>query len=494
MILWAARPRMGPGAPHTSRRIVGTVDGRSAPRIRDPLVAIVLTLALLGGATAQVPAAFGLTLHDPDASALNAVVWLGVGALWVWLASRAARTVDALWRLPSVLFRAGLATGSAGIVAGRLLLLLREGARPAIAVSGLEAALYELGIIALASLAAFASSRSLLRPVLAGTRPPLGARDIALRTRVLVATAGASFATAGVLLNVLIDFDATPTPTLLAFLATAAALVGACALIGWLVGEDTARGVQDVTRRIRDLAETERTARPDVPVIAADEVGDLILAANELERRIRSEEASLAATTERERIARELHDGVAKSVSVLSLEISSLAARAPGELRGPLARAEHLARTLAEELHAIVSEFRTRGETEPFSDALRRAIGAHDAATIEIDGDVERVDGLARFEVLRVLEEAVRNATRHAHPRSVTARIGVEADMLHLTVEDDGSGTGPIDWSELASQGHFGLLGMRERAGLLDGELRIEGRPGGGTRVRLDVPLNGNGA
>src|SRR5207249_2887396 len=143
------------------------------------------------------------------------------------------------------------------------------GAGPASVFSALESALYELGVLALASLAAFASTRSILRPVLAGTRPPLGARDIALRTRVLVATMGASFATAGILLNVLIDFDATPPAQLAGYLATAGALVLASALIGWLVGEDTARGVEEVTRRMRELARADASAPTQVPVIAA---------------------------------------------------------------------------------------------------------------------------------------------------------------------------------------------------------------------------------
>ena len=162
-------------------------------------------------------------------------------------------------------------------------------------------------------------------------------------------------------------------------------------------------------------------------------MGDLIVAANELERKIRREEALAAATSERERIARELHDGVAKSVSVLSLEIASVAARAPDELQ----------------------------------------------------------PRLARFEVLRVLDEALENAERHANGTRTHARLAVDGSALHLVVEDDGRGIGPVAWTELASQGHFGLLGMRERAALLDADLRLEARSGGGTRVSLDVPLNG---
>ena len=453
---------------------------------------VVVALAASGGAIAQLPAALALTRHDPYGLVLNAVVWPAVGVLWISLVVRHARTLVGLWRLPSALFRASLAGGGAAIVIGRMAALIGQ-SDAVVVVSSLEAALYELGVLALASLAAFASTRSLLRPVLIETRPPLGARDIALRTRVLVATTGGSFATAAILLNVLIDFDATPPPTLVAFLATAAALVACSGFIGWLVGEDASRSVEAVTHRMHDLAHADRGARIEVPVITADEVGDLTVAANELERRIRRDEADAAATAERERIARELHDGVAKSVSVLSLDIASLTARAPSDLHQSLARIEHLAQVLAEELRAIVHEFRTRGDPEPFVDALQRAVEGNGATSLSIHGELERVGTLARFEVVRVLEEAVRNARRHAAATKVTAGLRVDDHALHLVVEDDGKGIAPISWPDLASQGHFGLLGMRERALLLDGELSITACPGGGTRLALDVPLGDGG-
>jgi signal transduction histidine kinase len=461
--------------------------------IRRRLVLVVFVLAVSAGAIAQLPATLALTRHDPYGLVLNAVVWPAVGVLWISLVVRHARTLVGLWRLPSALFRASLAGGGAAIVAGRVAALVAQSAAPAVVISSLEAALYELGVLALASLAAFASTRSLLRPVLIETRPPLGARDIALRTRVLVATTGGSFATAAILLNVLIDFDVTPPPTLVAFLATAAALVACSGFIGWLVGEDAARSVEAVTRRMRDLAHADRGTHIEVPVITADEVGDLTVAANELERRIRRDEADAAATAERERIARELHDGVAKSVSVLSLDIASLTARAPGDLRQSLARIEHLAQVLAEELRAIVHEFRTRGDPEPFVDALHRAVEGNGGVSLSIDGELDRVGTLTRFEVVRVLEEAVRNALRHASATKVTAGLRVDDQALHLVVEDDGTGIAPISWPDLASQGHFGLLGMRERALLLDGELSITASPGGGTRLALYVPLADRG-
>ncbi len=452
-------------------------------------------LAITSGAVAQLPGTLALTLAESRATLLNALVWAGMGALWITLAWRQGGSTAGLWNLPSSIFRATLALGTAAILLGRVTALLAEtGPRPELLASALEAVLYQLGVVALSSLAAFALARSLVRPVLLGTSPPLGARDISVRTRYVVATAGASFATAGILLDVVIDFDTTPGPLLFGFLTTAAVLVTFSAAIGWLVGDDAARALDAVTHRMLELAHADRAARVRMPVVTADELADLTLAAAELEQRIRRDEAAAATTAERERIARELHDGVAKSVSALSLEAASLAAHAPEELRQRLSRIEHLAGLLAEELRAIVHDFRTPAGAGAFGEALRRTAAAHPNATLEIEGDIDRIGMLARFEVLRILEEAVRNVERHAAATHVTARVAVDDGRLRLIVEDDGKGIGPLSWSELAATGHFGLVGMRERAHLLDGEVRVERRPGGGTRVALEVPLDAVGS
>jgi signal transduction histidine kinase len=289
-----------------------------------------------------------------------------------------------------------------------------------------------------------------------------------------------------VLLSIGLDFSATPDAALVASLITAVVLIAFAAVIGWLVGDDTASALQFVTQRVRELGR-DRTLH--VPVVAADEVGDLALATNELEARIRAEEAAAAANAERERVARELHDGVAKSVSVLSLEVASLAAQADPQTRARLARLEHLARALAEELRAIVRDMRAGGEPEPFETSLRHLAAQHPSASLDFRGELERVHPLARFETLRILDEALSNAERHADAQHVSARLAVDDGVMRLVVEDDGHGIGELRLDELVARGHFGIVGMRERAEILEGDLKFESRGGGGTRVMLDVPL-----
>jgi two-component system sensor histidine kinase UhpB len=89
--------------------------------------------------------------------------------------------------------------------------------------------------------------------------------------------------------------------------------------------------------------------------------------------------------------------------------------------------------------------------------------------------------------VYRVAQEALTNVVRHAGAKRATLTLETHADRLLLEVADDGNGIAPdaVDGSST------GIPGMRERAFLVDGSLSIDAAPGGGTRVRLDIPIAG---
>jgi signal transduction histidine kinase len=457
-------------------------------------LAIVLTaLAIAEGTVATLPRALS-TGGEPPRSFV-ADVGPSLAILITWLALTAsARSAHALWALPSDLFRAALAVGAASVLVVRIATLALGGADAAtprtLIVTTIEDVLYGLGVVALGALAAFALARTVMRPALRERLPPASARDITLRTRFLVATTGASFATAGVLLDVLVDFVRTSDAALAGYLLTAAGLVGFAAAIGWFVGDDTARGIESVSARLRELA-SRGSAHSAVPLLAADEIGELAAVAMELERRLRREEAAAAAAGERERIARELHDGVAKSVSILALEAARIAGQAPATLRPELARVEHLARLLAEELRAILTDVRSRDNAEPFAQSVRRAADRYPGVKLEVEGDLDRIGTLARFEILRIVEEGLRNAELHARAREIVARVALRDGHVRIEVEDDGRGIDELRLDELADQGRYGLIGMQERVELLRGTLAVERRKQGGTVVRADFPLVG---
>lgn len=465
---------------------------RSLDSATTRVAAVLVALAIGAAFLATLPR--GLSPAGASAGPIVAdiVPWLGIVVVWLALTGPAARSAEALWALPSRLFRVAIVIGGTSVLAARSTIAALDPANGAatrtLVVTTIEEVLYALGIVALGALASFALARTLLRPALRERPAPASAQDITLRTRFLVASAGASFATAGVLLDVLVDFERTTDVALGGFLLTASALVGFAAAIGWLVGDDTARGIKSVAVRMRELA-NRGSASSAVPRYAADEIGELAAAATELERHVRREEAAAARSAERERIARELHDGVAKSVSVLSLEAATLAIRAPEALRPELARIERIARLLSEELRAIVADARSGGDDERFDESLRSAAERHAGARLELSGDPDRIGRLARFEILRIVEEALRNAVRHADARSIVARIAVGDGRVRVEVEDDGRGVGEVRWDELAREGRYGLIGMRERAALLHGTMRVDRGRDGGTLVCVDFPM-----
>jgi len=106
---------------------------------------------------------------------------------------------------------------------------------------------------------------------------------------------------------------------------------------------------------------------------------------------------------------------------------------------------------------------------------------------VVVDGTPRPLKPLVRDEVYRIAAEALRNAARHAKARHITVEIRYEGRQFRLVVRDDGVGMDEPALRE-APTGHFGLHGMRERAGIVGGRLEVLTRPGLGTVVELSIP------
>jgi signal transduction histidine kinase len=220
----------------------------------------------------------------------------------------------------------------------------------------------------------------------------------------------------------------------------------------------------------------------------------------ELELRDRTE--ALGAEQERLRVARELHDSLAKTVEGLAMTASVLPSRCE---RDPGAAAE-LARGLAEdarraavEARALMSDLRPATIELPLAQAVReRAEGFAQRAEVEIDISCD-TDGIpdpsttGSHELLRILGEALANAVRHGGATHVGVSLGHEGDALVLRVADDGGGLPDgVDLERLKAAGHYGLAGMHERARSIGGTLELErGAAGSGTVVTVRVPAEG---
>jgi signal transduction histidine kinase len=210
--------------------------------------------------------------------------------------------------------------------------------------------------------------------------------------------------------------------------------------------------------------------------------------------RLYEQSRELSIVEERNRLARELHDSVTQKLFglVLSAEAAAtLIERDPAQARIELGRLQELAREAMEELRSLVFELRPPSvEAEGLTaalrkhvDVLRRVYGRE--IGLEVGGAPRYAPQLER-EVLRIAQEALQNALRHANADLVEVRLAARDGFLLLTVRDDGIGFDPVA-PELRSR-RLGLTSMEERAEAIGGTLRIDSHPGRGTTVSLAAP------
>lgn len=189
----------------------------------------------------------------------------------------------------------------------------------------------------------------------------------------------------------------------------------------------------------------------------------------------------LAATAERERIGRDLHDLLGHTLSLITLKLElsrKLFERDPARSQNELAEAEQIARDALAQVRSAVTGFRAADMAAEIASAhlLLESSRVHlrHAPPPPMPGWIE--SGLAM-----VLREAVTNIARHAQASEAMIALRIEADAAVLEVGDDGRGG-------VAANGN-GLAGMRERVAALGGHMQIDSPRGGGTRLTVRVPL-----
>jgi signal transduction histidine kinase len=210
----------------------------------------------------------------------------------------------------------------------------------------------------------------------------------------------------------------------------------------------------------------------------------------------RSRELSIL--SERNRLALELHDVVSQKLFSLNLAAEAAATlldRGPEEARPQLERVRDLARDALAELRALIFGLRPaelerdglNGVLRKEATMLQRVHGVK--VQVDADGEPPHLEPACAGEILRIVEEALHNAVRHAQADTVTVRLHGAGRELHIEVADDGIGFDPTD-PELRSH-HLGLTSMEERARELGGRLTLAASPGNGTVVSLEVPVDG---
>jgi signal transduction histidine kinase len=201
-------------------------------------------------------------------------------------------------------------------------------------------------------------------------------------------------------------------------------------------------------------------------------------------RESREETARAAAIAERSRLARDMHDVLAHSLSALALQLEGarLLARDRGtdpEVVDAIERAHHLAGSGLGEARAAISAL--RGDEMPGLDTLADRFGDHVA--ISVSGEPRELASEARLALYRTAQEALTNASRHSAAERVELRLVYEPDGTRLVVQD----CGPAMDGGASVGGGYGLTGMRERAELLGGRLNA-GPNGDGFKVELWLP------
>lgn len=198
-----------------------------------------------------------------------------------------------------------------------------------------------------------------------------------------------------------------------------------------------------------------------------------------------------AAEDERLRIAQELHDDLAQRLATHQVH-AQLARTASDERRSEmLEELQAGLRESTELVRRVIRGLRPPPLSEMgLSAALRTDLRERVAATdvelvLEIDPMPDSPPARVQLCLYRIGQEAVNNALRHADPDTIVVRLAEDGGLIELSVRDDGRG---IDPDRLGADGdHFGLVGMRERAGAVGGEFRLESAPGVGTVIRARV-------
>jgi two-component system sensor histidine kinase DegS len=204
-----------------------------------------------------------------------------------------------------------------------------------------------------------------------------------------------------------------------------------------------------------------------------------------------------AQESERSRLAQEVHDGPAQTLSNAIFQVEYIERVIDTDLRAARTELRFLRDLLRRELGSVrtfISQLRPPVLDElGLEGAIADAIGRSTALTgLAISSDLtappDRLSGTQQTVVLRVLQEALQNVRKHGAASAVTVASAIDNGEWVLTVRDDGRG---FDVGAVAARGrrNFGLQFMRERAELISASFEVHSRPDGGTIVRLSIPV-----
>lgn len=289
-----------------------------------------------------------------------------------------------------------------------------------------------------------------------------------------------------------------------------------CALAGALLGPALTYwrySYDDETRPV--VANLVFTTLITVPFVLAWVLGDSMRTRRaywaQLEERAarlekeREAQSRIAVAAERARIARELHDVVAHNVSVMVVQADGAAYvldAAPEQTRQALETISGTGRQALAEMRRLLGVLRTGEQAEggeyvpqpgveQLEDLMDQVRGAGLPVEFTVEGEPRELPSSVALTVYRIVQEALTNTRKHGGPDvGATVRVSYRDEDLELLVEDDGRGAQQELYEEGGADGlGHGLIGMRERVGMVGGSLTAGPRAGGGFRVSAVLPL-----
>lgn len=206
---------------------------------------------------------------------------------------------------------------------------------------------------------------------------------------------------------------------------------------------------------------------------------------------------ALRVVAERERIGRDLHDGVIQGLYAVGLsleDVERLIEESPAEAAASVdAAIDAIHRSIADIREFVIGLRPSMTGAGLASGIAALADGTRLTTTIDVEtrilastADLSRVGDEARHELLHVVREGLSNVARHAHASRVEVAVTPADEGLRLEIIDNGVGFDP---AALAPGGHHGLVNLRERAANAGGRLEIDSQPGRGTRLVITIPL-----
>ena len=216
------------------------------------------------------------------------------------------------------------------------------------------------------------------------------------------------------------------------------------------------------------LHEREETAHSDIVALERDLQG-------------------FAVIEERNRLSREIHDGLGASLSSLIIQAEYIEGLASSpELKREILELKGCAEDSIDELRRALKMMRADFELVPALEDYCRTFGNRSKLPVQFTkvGLPKALRNDAQLTIFRVLQEALNNARKHAEATELSVELVFGENALRLTIADNGKGFDP----KSPRRGHYGVTTMRERAAKVGGETTIDSAPGQGTRITLELP------